>query len=293
MRRFAAGMRNIPMKISWKRVVRKTAVVVSALVVLHIGALYFLQPRLIYFPRHYRAEFVRPQKLVELNYDTNQGRQCSFYIPPEKPSGPAPERLWVLFGGNGSLALDWKNLIRQSGSVRDGWLLVEYPGYGNCEGKPSPATILDGSEKAYATLAAHLGVEPDALNRDLNVLGHSLGCAAALQFAARHPVKRAVLVSPFTNMRDMGRRMVGWPLCLLCEHNFDNRARLAELAARANPPRVDIFHGTSDHTIPFWMGQSLAGAFPKMIAFHAVRSADHEVVVTAAAEILAVMQERM
>src|SRR5438132_1403133 len=145
------------MKPGWKRVMRKTAIVVSVLVALHLGALYFLQPRLIYFPRHYRAEFARPKNLADLNYDTSQRRQ------------------------------------------------------------------------------------------------------------------RSVLVSPFTNMRDMGRRMVGWPLCLLCEHNFDNRARLAELAARANPPRVDIFHGTNDRSIPFWMGESLASAFPRMIALHAIR----------------------
>src|SRR5438132_14405675 len=110
------------MKPGWKRVMRKTAIVVSVLVALHLGALYFLQPRLIYFPRHYRAEFARPKNLVELNYDTSQGRQRSFYIPPAKSSWPAPDRLWVLFGGNGSLALDWKNLIRHIDSVRDGWL---------------------------------------------------------------------------------------------------------------------------------------------------------------------------
>jgi pimeloyl-ACP methyl ester carboxylesterase len=78
----------------------------------------------------------------------------------------------------------------------------------------------------------------------------------------------------------MARRAIGWPLCWLLLHNFDNRARMAELAARPQPPRVTIFHGSADTLIPEEMGRSLAEAFPKMATFHEVADADHNSVVT-------------
>jgi pimeloyl-ACP methyl ester carboxylesterase len=137
-----------------------------------------------------------------------------------------------------------------------------------------------------------LKTTPSDLDPRLNVLGHSIGAAAALQFAAHHPVRRVVLAAPFTSLRDMARRTVGCPLCYLLRHNFDNRARLAELAARPQPPSVVIFHGTDDALIPEQMGRSLAGMFPRIVAFHEVEGADHNSVVFAAeTQIFAAMND--
>lgn len=253
--------------------------------VLGFVALLFLnQHKLIWFPRHYGAAYKLelPKTAAELRYTTSEGKQCAFYLPPH-PVGaaatPMPERIWVCFCGNGSTALDWVDIIGPDPKRADGFLLIDYPGYGLCEGTAEPANIAESSDKALAELATHLQVQPSALEGRLNVLAHSIGCAAALEFAARHPVQRVILCAPFTTLRDMARRILGWPLCWLLRHNFDNRARLAELAARPAPPRVTIFHGEDDSLIPIQMGRSLAETFPKMIAFHAVPGGDHNSVV--------------
>src|SRR5690606_8547888 len=99
---------------------------------------------------------------------------------------------------------------------------------------------------AYDVLVAELGETPPSLG----VVGHSLGAAAALQFAAEHPVDRVVVVAPFTSTMDMARRMVGPIFAHLLHHRFDNRARLRELAARETPPRVLLLHGDNDPVIP-------------------------------------------
>ncbi len=123
------------------------------------------------------------------------------------------------------------------------------------------------------------------------MLGHSLGAATGLNFAARHPVERIVLIAPFTTMRAMARRSVGWPLCWLLLHNYDNRARLRELAARPHPPRIAIFHGEDDQFIPVAMGRGLAAMFPGMIAFHPVPGAGHASVLDAWPQISDFMRE--
>jgi pimeloyl-ACP methyl ester carboxylesterase len=85
---------------------------------------------------------------------------------------------------------------------------------------------------------------------------------------------------------------VGWPLCWLLLHNYDNRARLGELAARPRPPRVVIFHGDDDQSIPVAMGRELAAMFPGMIAFHEVPGAGHNTILSAARrQIFAAMRE--
>lgn len=275
----------------WLKIIART---IGLSVLGFAGLLFFNQHRMIYFPRPYGPAYkmVLPKMAVELSYTTSQGRQRGYYLPPANAPSAAPERLWALFGGNGSLALDWSDFIARDPNRRDGFLLVDYPGYGWCEGSAEPSTIEESADKALAELAAHLRTTPAGLEPKLNVLGHSLGCAAGLQFAARHSVQRVVLLAPFTNLRAMARRTVGWPLCFLVLHNFDNRARLAELAARPQPPRVTIFHGVEDTLIPIQMGRSLAAKFPKMITFHEVPDADHNSVLLYAHEqVLATMNE--
>jgi pimeloyl-ACP methyl ester carboxylesterase len=227
--------------------------------------------------------------LVSLAYSTSQGRQTAFYLPPRN----LPlRRLWVLFPGNGSLALDWLNFLDPPPDPRDGFLLIDYPGYGDCQGFASPDHIQESAEAAFGSLAQSLHTEPGVLEAKLNLLCLSIGCATGLNFAVRHPVDRIILVAPFTTLRQMARRVVGWPLCYLLMHNFDNGDRLTELAARANPPRVTIFHGDADQTIPMAMGRQLAGLHPGMITFHAVPGAGHNTVLfNARSQISAIMRE--
>ncbi len=270
-----AGFVKFAKRICWSllRIFVATTVVIVLL-------LLFFQSKLIYHPRPYGPGVVeRNPAIVSLEYTTRQGAQKAFYLPPR---ALPLRRLWVLFPGNGSLALQWLGFVKPHPDSHDGFLLIDYPGYGDCKGTPSPASIEESSEAAFNQLAQSLHTEPAALDQHLNVMGLSLGCATGLNFAVNHPVERMILIAPFTSMHDMARRLVGWPLCLLLRHNYDNRARLRQLAARPHPPRVDIFHGDADGTIPFFMGRELAGMFPQMITFHPVAGAGHNDVLSEA-----------
>jgi len=242
--------------------------------------LLFLQHKLIYHPRPYDVPPVALNPaLVPVPYSTSQGRQQAFYLPPRT----LPLRhLWVLFPGNASRALDWLGFLEPPPDPRDGYLLIDYPGYGECRGYASPDNIQESAEAAFAGLAQSLHTEPASLEEKMSILSLSIGCATGLNFAVRHPVDRVILVAPFTSLRDMARRVIGWPLCWLLVHDFDNRARLRELAARPHPPRITIFHGDDDMTVPISMGRALASLLPGMIDFHAVPGAGHKTVLTGA-----------
>jgi pimeloyl-ACP methyl ester carboxylesterase len=258
-----------------------------------VAVLYFRQHSMLYHPRPYDASYARamPPDGVELNFNTIAGKQVAFYLPRGGGSH-LPKRIWVAFCGNGSLALDWTWLIAQDPNSGDAFLLIDYPGYGKSEGYATIGSTRAGADKALEALASHLGTSEEEIESRLNVIGHSWGTAAALDFATRHPVQRIVLISVFTTLREEAAMVVGRVLSHLLVENYDNRACLRELSQRQSPPRVAIFHGREDDVIPLRMGRELAESFPKLVSFHPVADGDHvSVIEKAAPKILAAMND--
>ena len=243
--------------------------------------LLLFQNKLIYHPHPYApGELAQYPSVIQLAYTTSQGPQRAYYLPPRDTP---LHRLWVLFPGNGSCALDWATFADAAPDSHAGFLMIDYPGYGACAGAPSPSAIEESAESAFTTLAQTLHTTPAALDSHLGLLCHSLGCATGLNFAIHHPVDRLLLLAPFTSLRAMARRTVGWPLCYLLRRNYDNRARLTQLAARPAPPAITIFHGDADSTIPISMSESLAAQFPRLITFHPIQGATHNSILSDAA----------
>ena len=212
-----------------------------------IGLLLFLyQERMIYHPR----PSLGCPGAVPVAVTTPDGSQHGWWVPARSGSCA---RLWLVFGGNASLAEDMHDLIEQYPDDGAGFLLVEYPGYGASTGQPSPPSIDRAADALLATLRGSL-LPSDV---PLHVVGHSLGAAVALRFATRHRVETVVLLAPFTSMLDMARLSVGWPMCHLLRHRFDNRSALQQLIGQ---PRVRILHGAEDEVIPVHMGAELARA---------------------------------
>ena len=141
-------------------------------------------------------------------------------------------------------------------------LLVDYPGYGDSNGVPGPASILRSSLGALRALEKH----PRFRNRasTIGLVGHSLGAAASLELAVElmggrtssspppgeeiwldggGGVDRIVLVSPFTTMVKMARLVAGpvppWLLGKMLTSPWDNLSRLRELDAAAAAAAAD------------------------------------------------------
>ncbi|NOY62339.1 MAG: alpha/beta hydrolase [Gammaproteobacteria bacterium] len=261
-----------------------TLIVVSLLVLATAFYLLWLQSSMLYMPKAYGAE--HPLKadgsIVELEYASNQGQQIAYYLPPKAKPDALPNHVYMLFNGNASLALNWYELASRHPDGEIGFLLYDYPGYGACAGKPSPTAIAETSDKALAALSQHLNIETHELEKRLSVMGHSLGAATALQFAAHHPVATVVLIAPFTTLQEMACRVVGKPICYFLTHHLNNGQRLAELAKREPPPNVTIFHGDEDETIPVEMGRQLAQEFPHLVTYKEIKGCNHSDILTVA-----------
>ena len=233
--------------------------------------LYFRQHSMIYHPRPYDESYAYalPADGVEINYAGYAAKCSAYYLPCAKSSS---KRIWLAFCGNGSLALDWTTILRDYPWNGDAFLLIDYPGYGKNGGYATIASTRASAEAALKALTDRLRTDEDHVR--LCAIGHSLGSAVALDFAARHNIERVVLIAPFTTLREEAATMVGGWIARLLIESYDNRANLAETKKRNPNAQVAIFHGTNDEVIPVRMGQELAREFPP-VEFFAVENAGH------------------
>lgn len=239
------------------------------------------QHKLIYFPRPYPANYhadwqlPRPSSKV-ITYNTSAGKQTAFLMMPG--SNAQPEHLWLVCCGNGTLAAEWTPWIETGSTTRDAYLLLDYPSYGSCEGRATPERIRESISTALPMAATICGMTTDDLKLHGRFLGHSLGCAAALQGACDFSLPQGVLISPFTSTMDMAKEVIGLPLGWMVTHRFDNRARIRQWAAQGGK-HIDIFHGDDDPVIPLAMSQQLRAIAEEKIDLTIVAGGGHDALV--------------
>jgi pimeloyl-ACP methyl ester carboxylesterase len=232
------------------------------------------QSKLIYFPRPYDSGTVTAWRAESgtrvIDYRTTDGAQRAYLLS----RSARPERLWFVCGGNGTLALEWSDWLREHGPEQDAWLLYDLPGYGGCEGSPRPASIRRSIEAVVPAAMESLGWTPETDRGRLRFFGHSLGSAVALMAAEEHGMSRGVLMTPFTSSMEMTRAVFGVDLGFIVWHRFDNRERLKRLAGRAGAA-VHLFHGDRDEVIPVSMSRELAAEFPAVLRYTEVPGGRH------------------
>ncbi len=243
--------------------------------------LLLFQSCMIYHPRGYEESFIKVSGAEPLHYRTSQGEQVSWI---RNPGGAGI--VWLVFAGNGTRALDLVSYFERVRALEnDVFVHVDYPAYGACEGRPSPAAISESIEVMLPTLAKRLSLKPEALQPRLRVFGHSLGAAAALIAMDEHRIHRGVLIAPFSSMKSMARMRVGWPLCELLHHRFDNEAAISRLQARG-ACHLQVIHGSDDEVIPQAQSAGLAAKFPDVITYHVVDGAFHNHILTTDRELV-------
>ncbi len=245
-----------------------------------VGCMVVKQDEMIYMPRSYSSvderQFER-DGLQELSFIQPAGNQTAYWLA-SRQGNPDPF-IWLVFSGNGGCATDYLSLA-QAGPATCGWLFVDYPGYGACEGKPNPDSIRTNALGAADALALHLGKTPEDVRSRLGTFGHSIGSAVALDSAVEMDLKQVVLVAPFTTMKDMAANYVTPLFTFLLKHRFDNRATMKEFIGQGG--HATIFHGAADNIIPSSMGRELATLGGGAATFIEVKGSGHNDIIARA-----------
>lgn len=226
------------------------------------------------------SSFLAIPGATELRFTTEKGRQVAYYVPPGGDPAQPPQPLIILFPGIGSRALDRRDWVdRFSLHQPAGIMLIDYPGRGQCEGLMRPSHLPQSFAGALHALAQRTGLQRDAIEADIRLIGHSFGTAAALRFAQLYPSRRIILVAPMTSVRQALSRAVG-PLAWLIPDNLDNREMIHDLSTRPTRPAITILHGDRDTEIPLSMGRDLQNIAPGQIELIVLPGGTHMSVLT-------------
>ncbi|MFO0845213.1 MAG: alpha/beta hydrolase [Gemmataceae bacterium] len=170
------------------------------------------------------------------------------------PPGWTPDRGAILLshGNGGNLSHRWPLMERWRKELGRAVFAYDYPGYGRSTGRPSEAGCYAAAEAAYRWLVEGQRVS----EREVILVGESLGGAMAIDLATRHPCRLVVTCSTFTSFPDMAQQRFPWlPGRYLVRNSLDNLAKIGTLTCP-----VFIVHGTADTLIPHWMGERLRDA---------------------------------
>jgi len=207
--------------------------------------LYLAQRSLLYFPDPVR----RPPSSVgvpqadDVLLPTSDGEQLVAWHAPPRADRPI---VLYLQGNGGGLDLRAHRFARlvQHGI---GVLALNYRGYGGSTGRPTEDGLMRDAEAAFAFVRARYAPERIVL------WGESLGTGLAVAIAAKHPVARVLLESPYTSVADVAASIYFFmPVRWLLKDQFRADARIAEVTAP-----VLVLHGGSDATIPIAFGERL------------------------------------
>jgi len=128
-------------------------------------------------------------------------------------------------------------------------LLIDYPGYGRCDGTPTEAGCYAAADAAYDWLTTDRGV-PAAR---IVLYGGSIGGGVASDLAARRPHRALVLVCAFTSFPDEAQWLYPWlPGRWFVRNRFDTIAKITSIGGP-----VFIAHSRHDQLIPYAMGLRL------------------------------------
>jgi pimeloyl-ACP methyl ester carboxylesterase len=242
--------------------------------------------RVLYYPRPYDGytvdDFVSHGG-VRLDYQTAQGNQTAWLVVPDH--GAKTHRLWVVCGGNGTLALEMLPVCRPKVLAGDAFVMVDYPGYGACAGRPDPESIRQNVKESVLAAGKKVGIDPDKDPGMVCAFGHSMGCSAALMAVELFHLKSAVLCAPYTSTHEMAELRFGIAKDAPMWHQMDNRPGLAELSK--NKGHAWIFHGSDDEIIPVQMARTLAAENKKVVRLTVVEHAHHNDLLDAAAKKIA------
>lgn len=229
------------------------------LIVLGVVAVFLLIRMLQGFVRQsiYPAPMFRvplaPAPFEEVGLDLPTGEWIVAWAHAD-PGLSADRPAVVFFHGNGENleTMRMAGLYDELARLGIAWIAIDYPGYGRSTGSPSEAGVMAAADAAVVWMRER---HP---NRPLVLCGWSLGAAAAIGTAARHPeqVRGLIALSPWTSLPDVARiHFPGFMVQSMLREKYDSLSSAGKLRMPAL-----VIHGDVDHLIPAEQGEQVAEA---------------------------------
>ena len=221
-----------------------TIVKISAIAYLLLCVLlYFIQEKLIFFPQklpvNYTFQF--NQNFEEKNFTTADNKQLNGLLFKADNS----KGLIFYLHGNAGCLQSWGQIAKTYTDLHYDLFMLDYRGYGKSEGSISNEKqfyddvqlVYDSLKKIYA-------------EKDIVVLGYSIGTGAATKLAATNNPRLLILQAPYFSLTDLIQNKFKIIPPFIVKYKFETN----KVIGQCKMPAV-IFHGDRDEVI--YYGSSL------------------------------------
>ncbi|SOD42476.1 hypothetical protein SAMN06298226_2818 [Nitrosovibrio sp. Nv4] len=229
-------------------------IMVAITYVVFAAVIFFVQPRLVYYPEYGRSitetpdDLGLPYETVELATDDGEILH-GWFVPAPDAAGTV-----LFFHGNAGNISHRMGYLLMFYRLGYNTFIIDYRGYGQSSGVPSESGTYRDAQAAWRYLTEKKGIVPS----NVVLFGESLGAAVAAWLAAREKPALLVLASAFTSVPDMGAKLYPFlPIRLLSRFEYNT----LEYLRSVNCP-VFIAHSPQDEIVPFEQGRALYEAAP-------------------------------
>jgi uncharacterized protein len=178
---------------------------------------------------------------------------------------PAPRGLVFFIHGNAGNLETWTAGVDFYRRVGYDLFIFDFRGYGKSTGR-----IESEAQLAADVRAAYDAVAPRYRDLPIVVYGRSLGTALATELAAQTHPALLVLVTPYTSMGAIARRLYPWAPGALLKYPLRTDAALGAVRCP-----IVLLHGTRDVLIPITESRALLKLAKAPIELVAIEGATH------------------
>ncbi len=214
---------------------------------------------LLYFPDHvlYVNEELMEFKPEDVVVKIKSGQEVHGWYFSSKQK---PKAVIVFFHGNGQNRS--AHIIDVYWLIKEGYDLfaIEYPGYGETDGSPTPENTVEAGHAALRYVAQRQPKLP------MVVYGQSLGGAVALRSVLdlknEIPIQLVVVSSTFLSYENVGQAMLKrswftWLFQLLPKAIFDDKYAPGDRIKELAPIPLLVMHDKEDPVVPYSQGVDL------------------------------------
>lgn len=244
------------------------------LIFVYVGIFIMLaafQSKLLYYPS--KGSLDNLKKIASsqgfLPWENEQKNVIGWFT---KPASEKAQYRALVFHGNAGMALHRSYYVEGLQALDHGrWeiYVLEYPGYGARNGKPSEETLVQAASNALETLQR-------ADDRPIFLIGESLGAAVAVILASHCPEKIAgiFLITPFDNLNSVATvHFPLFPLRWILKDHYD-----AEDALKKYQGPVAIMLAEKDRVVPPMLGHHLFETYQGPKKLWLMKNAGHNTI---------------
>lgn len=228
--------------------------------------LLFLENRLIYPAPRYPAGDWEAAHLPheDVHFTSADGTKLHGWLVEH----PQPRAVILYCHGNGEhVAYNDDLLAMLRDKFRVSVFAFDYRGYGRSEGEPFETGILEDAEAAQAWLAERTGLA----QKDIVLMGRSIGGGVAVHLAAKNGARGLILESTFSSLPEAAAGQFPWlPVGWLMKNRYDS---VTKIAAYKGPLLQS--HGDCDSLISMSLAKKLFDAAAEPKEFYCVSGGDH------------------